>query len=84
MLKHRQVPVHITHLSLFGFYCDPTVDLGHSDWKDWQLHLWHALSYQLLATLCNDFSAHPDFIDPRKKPGQVRRSELGFRFVFIT
>jgi hypothetical protein len=44
MLKNRQVSVHITHLPLFGFYGEPTVDLGHSGWKDWQLHLWHAFS----------------------------------------
>src|SRR5437870_7771670 len=50
MLKHRQVTVHITHLSVFGFNGDPTVNLGHTGWKDWQLHLWHAFSYQPLAT----------------------------------
>jgi len=50
MLKYRQVPVHITHLSVSGFYCDPTVNLGHPGWKDWQLHLWHAFSYQPIAT----------------------------------
>jgi hypothetical protein len=50
MLKYRQVPVHITYLSVSGFYCDPTVNLGHTGWKDWQLHLWHAFSYQPIAT----------------------------------
>src|SRR5438876_1475066 len=55
MLKHRQVTVHITHLSLFGFNGDPTVNLRHTGWKDWQLHLWHAFSYQPLATYATIF-----------------------------
>src|SRR5437667_5078620 len=55
MLKHRQVTVHITHLSVFGFNRDPTVNLRHTGWKDWQLHLWHAFSYQPLATYATIF-----------------------------
>src|SRR5438552_9304645 len=55
MLKHRQVTVHITHLSLFGFNGDPTVNLRHTGRKDWQLHLWHAFSYQPLATYATIF-----------------------------
>src|SRR2546426_3674121 len=50
MLKHRQVTVHITNLAVLGFYRDPIVNLRHSGWKDWQLHLWHASSYQPFAT----------------------------------
>src|SRR5213592_4180289 len=55
MLKHWQVTVHITHLSVFGFNGDPTVNLRHAGWKDWQLHLWHAFSYQPLATYATIF-----------------------------
>ncbi len=63
MLKHRQATVHKTHLSVFGFNGDPTVNLRHTGWKDWQLHLWHAFSYQPLATYATIFWAHSDFID---------------------
>src|SRR3989442_1017254 len=76
VLKHRQVSVHITHLAVLGFYRDPTVNLGHSGWKDWQLQLWHPSSYQQLATARNHFPAHSDFIDPWKKSGEVRMSEV--------
>jgi len=55
MLKHWQVSVHITHPSVLGFYRDPTVNLGHSRGKDWQLHLWHAFSYELLTTYATIF-----------------------------
>jgi hypothetical protein len=66
MLKYRQVSVHITHLSLLGFYRDPTVNLGHSRWKDWQLHLWHAFSYQLLTTYATFFRLILISSNPRK------------------
>src|SRR5438552_10978822 len=55
MLKHRQATVHITHLSVFGLNGDPTVNLRHTGRKDWQLHLWHAFSYQPLATYATIF-----------------------------
>jgi len=48
--------MHITNLSVFGFYRYPIVNLGHTGWKNWQLHLWHAFSYQPFANLRNDFS----------------------------
>jgi hypothetical protein len=33
----------------------PLINLGHSGWKDWELHLWHASSYQPLATCATIF-----------------------------
>jgi hypothetical protein len=43
------------HLSVSGFNGDPTVNLRHPGWKDWQLHLWHAFSYQPLPTYATIF-----------------------------
>ena len=37
-------------LTVLGFYRNPIVNLSHSSWKHRQLHLWHAFSYQPLAT----------------------------------
>src|SRR5207247_842249 len=92
MLKHRQVTVHITHLSLFGFNGDPTVNLRHTGRKDWQLHLWHAFSYQPLATYATIFRLILISSTTRKSPprsgglkldyancGEVRQSNLRFR-----
>src|SRR5881296_1728100 len=47
--------VHVTHLSVFSFDGDTTVNLGHSRWKNRQLHLWHAFSYQPPATRATIF-----------------------------
>src|SRR5438128_52074 len=70
MLKHRQVTVHITHLSVFGFNRDPTVNLRHTGWKDWQLHLWHAFSYQPLATYATIFRLILISSTTRKSPAR--------------
>src|SRR2546425_9485773 len=81
MLKHRQVTVHITHLSVFGFNGDPTVNLPHTGWKDWQLHLWHAFSYQPLATYATIFRLILISSTTRKSPagsgGLNLRSQIG-------
>src|SRR5437667_2150017 len=80
MLKHRQVTVHITHLSVFGFNRDPTVNLRHTGWKDWQLHLWHAFSYQPLATYATIFRLILISSTTRKSP--ARSGGLNFQCVF--
>src|SRR5712691_1754635 len=68
VLKHRQVSVHITNLAVLGFYRDPIVNLGHSGWKDWQLQLWHASSYQPFATAATIFWLILISSTPRKSP----------------
>jgi hypothetical protein len=68
--------VHITNLPVLGFYGDAAVNLRHSRWKNRQLHLWHDLLLPTLRHRRNYFPVHSDFIDPRKKSGEIRRSEV--------
>src|SRR2546427_11033713 len=76
MLKPRQVTVHKTHLSVFGFNGDPTVNLLHAGWKDWQLHLWHAFSYQPLPTYATIFRLILISSTPRKSPARSGATDL--------
>src|SRR5207245_2372713 len=81
VLKHRQVSVHITNLAVLGFYRDPIVNLGHSGWKDWQLQLWHASSYQPFATAATIFWLILISSTPRKSPVRSGCLTLYQRFV---
>src|SRR5207247_2251179 len=83
MLKHRQVTVHITHLSLFGFNGDPTVNLRHTGWKDWQLHLWHAFSYQPLATYATIFRLILISSTTRKSPASSGGLKVSLLVAFL-
>jgi hypothetical protein len=76
MLKHRQVTVHITNLPLLRFYRDAMVDLGYSGWKNRQLQLWHASSYQPLVTAATIFRLILISSIPGKTP--ARSGDLTF------
>src|SRR5438876_5961020 len=84
MLKHRQATVHITHLSVFGLNGDPTVNLRHTGWKDWQLHLWHAFSYQPLATYATIFRLILISSTTRKSPARSGGLNVNAPFVILS